>query len=400
MDENIKVVIDAGHGGSDPGAVSGNIREKDLTLMIAKYMLERFREEGVDATLIRDVDETISPTERVERILKAYGDSPNVVVISNHINAAGSAIKGAQGAEVIYALRNDSTLARNILEALGEAGQITRTYYQRRLPSDQTKDYYFIMRNTGNTQPVLIEYGFIDNPQDIARVQANYKEYVDAVVDAVIKTFGITTDTGNVYTVQKGDTLYNIAQRYNTTVDDIKSLNNLMDNTLYIGQKLRIPSASEVPGAGSNYVVKSGDSLYSIARRFNTTVDDIKRLNNLESDILSIGQTLQIPTSSDIVEGNIYTVKGGDTLWNIAQQFNTTVSDIVSLNNLTNSLLSIGQTLKIPNSINAGSGNTYVVKSGDTLWNIARRYSTTVDNIRRLNNLTSDDLSIGQTLYI
>ena len=117
-------------------------------------------------------------------------------------------MRGGEGAEVIYALRNDETLARNILEALGEAGQVTRTYYQRRLPSDQTKDYYFIMRNTGNTQPVLIEYGFIDNPQDIARVQANYKEYVDAVVDAVIKTFGITTDTGNVYTVQRGDKIF------------------------------------------------------------------------------------------------------------------------------------------------------------------------------------------------
>ena len=83
---DLKVVIDAGHGGTDPGAVSNGVNEKDLNLMIAKYMLERFLEAGVPATLIRTTDETISPTERVKRILEAYGNNPNVVVISNHIS--------------------------------------------------------------------------------------------------------------------------------------------------------------------------------------------------------------------------------------------------------------------------------------------------------------------------
>ena len=121
---NLKVVIDAGHGGNDSGAVSsGGVREKDLTLQIARYMYDEFRKKGVDATLIRSTDETISPSERVRRILAAYGDNPNVIVISNHINAAGSDIQGAEGAEVIYALRNNDKLASNILQALGNAGQ-------------------------------------------------------------------------------------------------------------------------------------------------------------------------------------------------------------------------------------------------------------------------------------
>ena len=398
--DDIRVVIDAGHGGSDPGAVSGGIREKDLTLMISQYMLQRFRELGIPATLIRTTDETISPTERVKRVLEAYGNDPNVVVISNHINAARPGIQGAQGAEVIYALRNDSTLARNILEQLGRAGQVTRSYYQRRLPSDNTKDYYFIMRNTGNTQPVLIEYGFIDNPTDIARVQNNYKKYVDAVVAAVVETFALTTDTGNTYTVKAGDSLWSIANRFNTTVNDIKSLNDLTSDTLYIGQKLKIPTGNVVPGAGSNYVVRPGDSLWSIAQRFNTTVNDLRKLNNLTTDTLNVGQILKIPTSNDISEGNIYTVQRGDSLWSIAQQFNTTVDNIKNLNNLTSNMLVIGQTLRIPSSGIAGSGNRYVVKSGDSLWSIAQRYSTTVDNIRRLNNLTSDLLSVGQILYV
>lgn len=86
---NLKVVIDAGHGGTDSGAVSGNIKEKDLTLMISKYMLQQFRNKGIDATLIRNDDESISPRERVNRILSAYGDNSNVIIISNHINAGG-----------------------------------------------------------------------------------------------------------------------------------------------------------------------------------------------------------------------------------------------------------------------------------------------------------------------
>lgn len=86
---NFQVVVDAGHGGSDPGAVANGAQEKDLNLQIARYMYEQFQQKGIPVTLIRSTDETISPTERVNRILAAYGDNPNVIVISNHINAGG-----------------------------------------------------------------------------------------------------------------------------------------------------------------------------------------------------------------------------------------------------------------------------------------------------------------------
>ena len=86
---NKKIVIDAGHGGSDPGAVGNGITEKDYTLKISKYMANRLRDLGADVTLTRNIDETLSPTDRVNRVLNAYGDSKDVVVISNHINAGG-----------------------------------------------------------------------------------------------------------------------------------------------------------------------------------------------------------------------------------------------------------------------------------------------------------------------
>ena len=398
---NLQVVVDAGHGGTDPGAVSSSgVQEKDLTLMIARYMYEEFQKKGIPVTLVRSVDETVSPTERVNRILDAYGDNPNVVIISNHINAAGSGIQGAEGAEVIYALRDNSNLASNILTALGNAGQKMRKFYQRRLPSDTSKDYYFIHRNTGsNTHPVIVEYGFIDNPEDLSKIQNNYKEYVDAVVDAVIATYEGETipslpESGNYYVVQNGDSLWKIANKYGITVNELKSLNGLTSNNLTVGQILEVPGSSS--SASGTYTVKSGDSLWKIANEYGLTVAELKSLNDLTSDILSIGQVLKIPSSSSSnSSGSTYTVKAGDSLWNIANQYGITVDELKNLNNLTSNTLSIGQILKVPNG-----GNTYTVKSGDSLWSIANRYGTTVDTLKSLNGLTSNTLSIGQVLRL
>ena len=405
---NLQVVIDAGHGGSDPGAVSSSgVQEKDLTLMIAQYMYDEFQKRGVPATIVRTTDETVSPTERVNRILAAYGDNPNVVIISNHINAAGSGIQGAEGAEVIYALRDNSDLASNILTALGNAGQKMRKFYQRRLPSDTSKDYYFIHRNTGsNTHPVIVEYGFIDNPEDLAKIQNNYKEYVDAVVDAVIATYEGETipslpESGNYYVVQNGDSLWKIANKYGITVNELKSLNGLTSNNLTVGQILEVPGSSS--SSDGTYTVKSGDSLWKIANQYGLTVNELKSLNGLTSDNLSVGQVLKVSNSSGSSSGssNTYTVKSGDSLWKIANQYGLTVAELKSLNGLTSDNLSIGQVLKVSNSGGtSSSSNTYTVKAGDSLWNIANKYGITVDELKSLNNLTSNNLSIGQVLKV
>lgn len=91
---NYKIVIDPGHGGDDPGASGNGIIEKNLTLEISKYMYDRFKELGIPVYITRDSDETLSPTERVNRILNAFGNSKNVIVVSNHINAGGATFLG------------------------------------------------------------------------------------------------------------------------------------------------------------------------------------------------------------------------------------------------------------------------------------------------------------------
>lgn len=84
-----KVVIDPGHGGTDSGAVGNNLLEKDYNLLISKYMFERFKELGIPVAITREDDITLSPTERVNNILSKFGDSSDVIVISNHVNSGG-----------------------------------------------------------------------------------------------------------------------------------------------------------------------------------------------------------------------------------------------------------------------------------------------------------------------
>ena len=83
------VVIDPGHGGSDSGAVGSNLLEKDYNLLISKYMYDRFRELGVPVYLTRDSDVTLEPGLRTKEVLSFFGNDPNVVVVSNHLNAGG-----------------------------------------------------------------------------------------------------------------------------------------------------------------------------------------------------------------------------------------------------------------------------------------------------------------------
>lgn len=391
------VVVDAGHGGTDPGAVSGNLREKDFNLRAAQYMYQRLRELGIPAVLTRNDDTTLTRDERINTMVNTFGNGKDVLILSNHINAGGG-----EGGEVYYPLRDDGTLARQILQEWENIGRRTRGAFQRTLPEDPSKDYYYIQRLTPDTTSLLLEYGYIDNPNDVNKLQTDLLNYVEAVVRAVANYANVpytppSSVEGNNYTVQRGDSLWSIARRFNVTVNDLKNANNLTNDLLRIGQILVIPTGE----VSDNiiYTVQRGDTLYNLANRYNTTVNELIRINNLTNDTLLIGQTLIIPgTTTTPPTTNSYTVVSGDTLYSIARRFNTTVNDIINANNLTSNVLQIGQQLLIPtNGINE---STYIVQAGDSLYRIANQFNVTVNDLIALNNLTNIILQVGQVLRI
>ena len=261
-------------------------------------------------------------------------------------------------------------------------------------------DYYYILRETNSNEPVLIEYGFIDNKKDADKLKNNIESYAEAVVKSITEYLGYPYEIDKItdeYIVKRGDTLYSISNKYNISVDELKRINNLIDNNLSIGQIIKLKSTDN---NNPIYVVQKGDTLYSIARNNNVSIDDLIRINNLNNPNLYIGQELYIPSKeeSSTSEYEIYTVKKGDSLWKISKEYDITIPKLTELNNLTNYNLQINQKLLVPKKDKRE--NTYIVQSGDSLWSIAKKYNLTVDELKEKNNLTSNLLSIGQELII
>lgn len=223
------------------------------------------------------------------------------------------------------------------------SGQNVRKYYQRRLPSNPSKDYYYLLRDTPNNETLIVEYGFLDSTgDDVNLIKNNWEDLAEAVVKALTNYIGVhysLNEESDYYVVKKGDSLWSIAKKYNMTVDELKSINNLKSNLLSIGQRLKIKESNDNQNI---YIVKKGDTLYKIANMYGTTVDNLKALNNLKNNNLSIGQKLIVPSKN-----KIYIVQKGDSLWSIARKYDTTVDSIKRNNNLSTNVLQIGQKLKI-----------------------------------------------------
>lgn len=216
------------------------------------------------------------------------------------------------------------------------------------------------------------------------------------------------------YTVQAGDTLCGIGKQFGVSAEQIKEVNQLGNNNIVPGQVLKIP---EMTSTSTNiYTVMPGDSLYSIAEKYHTTVEELMRLNQLTSTLLTVGQKLTIPGNENItpITYEVYTVKSGDNLYDIANTYNMTVQELMAINNLTSTNLALGQQLKVKSSSIPGAsleecyGEGYVepkyleytVQKGDSLYIIANKYNTTVEKLMELNDLSNINLSIGQVLKV
>ena len=218
---------------------------------------------------------------------------------------------------------------------------------------------------------------------------------------------------GTLYTIRAGDTLFSIAQRFNVTVDAILRANPGIDpNNLRIGQEICIPGTGPAPCPGGTlYTIRAGDTLFSLAQRYNTTVDAILRANpGIDPNNLRVGQVICIPGTGPVPcpGGTLYTIRAGDTLFSLAQRFNVTVDAVLRANpGIDPNNLRIGQEICIPaatleiESRMECPGTIYTIRQGDSLYQLAIRYNTTVDRIMRFNpGIDPNNLQIGQRICI
>ena len=215
-----------------------------------------------------------------------------------------------------------------------------------------------------------------------------------------------STATAQEITVRPGDTLWDLAQRYETSVEAIRRTNSLTSDALRAGDVLVLPAGSS--DAPASYVVKQGDTLYDIAVTFDLTVDDLIAFNDLDGIVIRPGLELRLAAGDARPAPLAVTVSAGTTLWSLAREYDIGVADIATANGITTqSVLVVGQTLVIPGrygstAVDTGGASTpeVQVQPGDTLWEIARRYNTTVSALMAANGLGDDDLKAGQTLRV
>ena len=222
------------------------------------------------------------------------------------------------------------------------------------------------------------------------------------------------------YTVRRGDNLSTIARRFAVPQQTLRRLNDLRSDRLAVGQKLRLeadapPPAAPVVSAGppaptQAYTVRRGDNLSTIAQRFGMGLDQLRRINNLRSDRLAVGQKLQVAAKEDAPaktpaaapRTRAYTVRRGDTLSEIALRFGMALNQLRRINDLRSDKLAVGQKLQVLGETYdpEDEPTEYVVRRGDNLSTIARRFDVGLGLLRRINNLRGDRINPGQRLLL
>ncbi|MTI81718.1 MAG: LysM peptidoglycan-binding domain-containing protein [Firmicutes bacterium] len=235
---------------------------------------------------------------------------------------------------------------------------------------------------------------------------------------AALLLTGGAAEAAQTYTVQPGDSLWKISQKVDASVNEIIEANNINGTEIRVGQQLVIPDEDSTPGSNS-YTVQPGDSLFFIARDYGITVDELKAANNLSNNEIWVGQELVIPgdnskspTPAPDNDTNTYTVQPGDSLFFIARDYGITVDELKAANSLSSNEIWVGQKLTIPNGgeVNQpeepqipdsdSNYDSYTVVNGDSLYFIAKRFGTTVDKLIQINQLTSNELYVGQVLKV
>lgn len=236
------------------------------------------------------------------------------------------------------------------------------------------------------------------------------------------------------HTVQAGETLFSISRQYDVPVDSLRAWNDFDENSLSVGQSIVVGQATQATGnraeGGTTHTVERQETLFSISKQYGVTISELKQWNNLSNNNLEVGQQLTIyppenqgassqqnqtlVVNTPSRSNTYYTVKSGDTLYEIAQQHAMTVNELKSLNDLSSNTIRIGQRLTVRKTTQAapsvaenaedstpqGAFVVHRVQSGTTLNSLLNEYKMTEEEFRALNPDISSDVETGQNVTV
>lgn len=478
---DVIIAIDAGHGGEDPGALGKYTYEKKITLQIAKRLKRRIdKQKGMSAFLIRTGDYYVGLDKRSKIAKKGNADflvsihadgftssqpsGASVWILSNrranteevrrmqrhemHSELLGGEGKKKSKASSSNSLNNIffSMSQRNSMEVGSEIGHLVVkelkkvTHMHKKKPVGAS----LAVLKSPYVPSILVEAGFITNRKEERSLNkaAFQNRIAEAVFKGIYKHFTKSPPHDSLFaqkkrtikhTVRSGESLSLVAQRYSVSSADLKSFNKLRSSNLKVGQVLKIPSnyklvikedkktSSAISLSNDKYtspkihVVKRGESLSRIAKKYNTDIATLKKNNKLRSTSLAIGQKIKIPAQGykpTVItkKPTVHKVKSGENLSVIAARYGKTSSQLKEYNHLRSTSLAVGQKIKIPPGRYPVKQPrrrkvtykkiTHKVKRGESLSVVAHYYGKSSSELKQYNKLRSSELAIGQKIKI
>ena len=258
--------------------------------------------------------------------------------------------------------------------------------------------------------------------EPIIAIETVNKKLKDTILIENVASESSTIET-KTHRVKKGESLFSISKKYQISIDELKAINKLESGKIIPGQEIKLSVDVETNNELTTqtlasvdvitHKVKSGETLTSISKKYNVTVEDIKKWNQLVGTNLLPNQELKISESAVVdnlsssempLKTTKYKVKKGESLFSISKKFNVKIDELKAVNNLSSSEIAIGQELLVSvnskNTAKQGSQLTHKVKSGESFYSLAKKYGCSVNEIKEWNSKSGDKLNIGDKIII
>jgi membrane-bound lytic murein transglycosylase D len=363
----------------------------------------------------------------------------------NSTSQNSDAVEVVEAGEIEVDAENNIKAIPDLAQNVVPAGLVPVTYHVKKNESllsiaDMFNVRVSDLRNWNDisyTQPIKVGQELnVYVPQNQKNFFASYDNQSSSEKKTLSSQEPKTKGSWFYHTVRKGDNLFAIATRYNVTINDIKEWNNLDGTVLFKGKKLKIGTDASTSQFASStvesstksqksfkYKIRPGDSLGEIAEKFDVSVAQLRKWNKLSSNQIKAGVSLTILGTSQTnslgdntvktpATLNLHVVKAGNTLGSIADLYNVSITDLRKWNDISGNVIKVGQKLKVYSNTSPSdfasekpaktksSVKSHKVVRGESLDSISKKYDVSVSELKKINNLTSNKILVGQKIVV